>query len=326
MAHNLHKDTMLYVGEVPWHGLGVKLPANATWEQVVELGGFYEVGTEDVLVASGRKVPGRKAIVRKDTGAPLSVVSDSYEVVQFSEVAETLVKAAGSDAVFHTAGLLGADGSRGWLLAELPRVIRVKGDSSEIRPYILGTTAHDGRNAVMLRNVATRVVCQNTLGAALNESGAYAVTIHHNARAHDRLDMAREAFAALSKGMVEFEELANFMASTRFGIKRMRATLDALLPVPEPKKGEELTAAIRAAQTRAEEKRELVLKLFESGTGIDSGIRGTAWGAFQALTEYADHFGHKDPAKRLNSVWLGAAANFKAAALANITSTMSAAA
>jgi len=33
MAHDINK--MVYVGEVPWHGLGVRLPTRATYDEIV---------------------------------------------------------------------------------------------------------------------------------------------------------------------------------------------------------------------------------------------------------------------------------------------------
>ena len=319
MAHNLYKNSMVYAGDVPWHGLGVKLPANATGEQIAQLGGFYEAKEERVLTASGTVIPNKKALVRGDTGAPLAVVSDSYCVVQFSDVARTIVEAAqGFDAIFHTAGLLGDNGDQGWLLAELPRVLRVKGDESEIRPYLLGRAAHDGHNGVLLKNVATRVVCQNTLGAAMGEDSKFTVSIHHTKNAQKRLEEARNGFALLLQGMDEFEAMANMLASTKFTERQMARTIDDLLPLPEEKEaGKQLI-----------EKRERVASLFETGIGIGPAIRGTAWAAFQAWTEYSDH--HRvvrDDAsgvKRLESIWLGRAADMKTDALASITKQIAA--
>lgn len=325
MSHNLHKNTMVFAGQTPWHGLGVKLPANATWEQIAQLGGFYNVEKRDVQVVGGGVIAGKKALVRTDTNAPLAVVSDSYCVVQFEDVAKTIVEAAqGVDAIFHTAGLLGDEGSRGWLLAELPKIIRVKGDESEIRPYLLGTAAHDGHNGVLIKNVATRVVCQNTLGAALGEDSKFNVSIHHTTNASKRLDEARKAFSLLVQGMDEFEAMANMLASQRFTDRQMQRTIDDLLPL---KMNEETGKAEEAGKLLAD-KRERVQALFTTGTGITAGIRGTAWAAFQAWTEFADHHrvvrGDDNGAKRLESIWLGRAADMKTDALASITSAISA--
>ena len=97
-------------------------------------------------------IHGTKALVREDSHDVLAVVSDRYEIVQAEEVARTLIEAArGVRAIFHTAGTLGENGSRFWLLGEFPEPMRVRGDSSEIRKYILGTSAHDGCSPVIIQ-------------------------------------------------------------------------------------------------------------------------------------------------------------------------------
>jgi hypothetical protein len=101
-------------------------------------------------------LPDKKALFREDTGAYLATVNRGYEIIQFEEVARTLVEAAGGvRCIFHTAGTLGRNGVRGWLLGELPEPMRVRGDSSPIKRYILGYCGHDGTTAITLKNVAT---------------------------------------------------------------------------------------------------------------------------------------------------------------------------
>ena len=48
MAHDINK--MIYVGEVPWHGLGVRLPARASFDQIVAAAGFYEAVERPVFI------------------------------------------------------------------------------------------------------------------------------------------------------------------------------------------------------------------------------------------------------------------------------------
>ncbi|MDC0709490.1 DUF932 domain-containing protein [Stigmatella sp. ncwal1] len=55
------------------------------------------------------------------------------------------------------------------LLGKLHEPMRVRGDSSPIKRYVLGYCGHDGTTTITLKNVATRVVCQNALGVALGE-------------------------------------------------------------------------------------------------------------------------------------------------------------
>lgn len=313
--HNINK--LVYVGVEPWHGLGAKLPRNATYQEISELAGFYVAEERPLFVSGSEKpVPDRKAIVRDD-GRYLAVVGDGYKIVQFSEIAKTLVEAAGMfGGFFHTAGTLGATGARGWMLGELPGEIVVKGDPSPIRKYLLGSSGHDGLSAIVLKNVATRVICQNTLGLALGERGGAEFKIAHTTNAGARLDHAARSLRRLLLSYDRFGDLANMMATTRFTGLQLVTAIDHVLPVPQDEKNHD----------RILRDREKVKELFETGVGIESAIRGTGWAAFQAFTEFADHhrqtrtmFGHDPRHDRLESIWMGRAAQLKRNALSAIT-------
>jgi phage/plasmid-like protein (TIGR03299 family) len=315
MAHDINR--MIYVGAEPWHGLGVRLPVNASYEEIVDAAGFYEAREQPVYLP-GRldPVPDKKALVRGDTGAYLSVVGKSYKVVQFAEVARTLVEAAGEvKAIFHTAGTLGESGARGWLLGELPDPLVVRGDASPIRKYVLGTAGHDGVTAVVIKNVATRVVCANTLGVALGERDGAEWRIHHTASAHDRLEEAARAFRRIQASYERLGELANRMVGIPFTDQQMAQTVDMVLPVPQDDQD----------HTRLLAGRNKVIELFSEGAGITSRIRGSAWAGFQACVEYLDHYrpirvtkGQDPRLLRLESVWTGRAAALKQVALTAI--------
>jgi len=47
MAHNI--NSMVYVGDTPWHGLGVRLPARSRYEEIVQAAGFYDAVERDRL-------------------------------------------------------------------------------------------------------------------------------------------------------------------------------------------------------------------------------------------------------------------------------------
>lgn len=315
MAHEINK--MVWTGaQVPWHRLGTRLPENATYEEIVEAAGFARIIERPVYVPGKLDpIPETKALVREDSHAVLAVVSARYEIVQADEVARTLVEAArGVRAIFHTAGTLGQNASRFWLLGELPEPMRVRGDSSEIRKYILGTSAHDGCSPVIIQNVGTRVVCSNTLGSALGERTKARWQIRHTRSAPERLREAARGFREIVEGYAKFEQLANELSATRFTDAKLAKVIDLVLPIPGDDKD----------HSRIKASREKVVELFENGVGM-KGIRGTAWAGLQAFTEFADHHrgirgSNGNPAAaRLESIWLGGAADLKRRALAAIT-------
>ncbi|NVJ10762.1 DUF932 domain-containing protein [Myxococcus sp. AM001] len=166
------------------------MPRNADYEEIVQAAGFYTAIEHEISAPPLEgAIPDRKALFREDTGQYLATVHRSYQVIQFEEVARTIVEAAsGVRCIVHTAGTIGPNGVVGWLLGELPEPMRVRGDKSIIKRYILGYCGHDGLTPVVLKNVATRVVCQNTLGVALGEKDGAELHIVHTASAKVRLE------------------------------------------------------------------------------------------------------------------------------------------
>lgn len=309
---------MTYAGETPWHGLGTKLPANSTWEDVRDAAGFYDVIEEPVAFTDGLVIPDRKGLRRADTRAYLSTVGSDYCPLQFEQLAWAGITAAHDvKAVWHTAGTLGPNGVRGWMLAELPEPIRVRGDSSETRKYVLLTTAHDGLSAAILANVATRVVCRNTLGAALKERGGARWTIRHTANATARLAEAARAFRYMTTEMKDFEEMANVLVGARYTQQMHQGVIDALIPIPKDDK----------PHPRLEKDRAAVANLFDTFTGADAALLGTGYGALQAWTEFAKlkhpvdgPADSKRTARRLMSATVGEGASQVSRALSHILS------
>jgi phage/plasmid-like protein (TIGR03299 family) len=323
MAHNLtmigDQAKMVYAGQTPWHGLGTNLPANAAYEDIVKLCNFYTV--QDVplhLAGTETPIPDCKALIRTDTGGYLATVGKTYEIVQSSDIADTIVKASsGVKAIFHTAGSLGPRGVKGWLLGELPDPIMVKHDDSPIRKYLLGFWGHDGKTAVSLKNVATRVVCQNTLGSALKEDGAE-WRIYHSANSAKRLEHAAQSFKLLEQSYRDFGELANHLVDVKMNDDQMLGTIDSVLPVPKDDKDHE----------KLESDRNKVYKLFHEAIGLNDNLQNTAWAAVQAWSEFSDHHrttrnGKLQDAQsaKLESVWFGKGAGMKQKALASILQT-----
>ena len=132
MAHLV--ESMAYVGDTPWHGLGNRLSAHQplqTW--LVEAGMDWHIAQSDVLfnVASDglhiRPHTDAKVLYRSDTLAPLSVVSNRYKVVQPDEVLgfyKDLVKAGGFE--LETAGVL-KGGRKLWALARTGQESALRG-------------------------------------------------------------------------------------------------------------------------------------------------------------------------------------------------------
>ena len=185
MSHGItNNDSMFSVREVPWHGLGAVLDEypKSIDDALDKAGLGWKVTHGDVLVVKtpewtddfdvkhpAELVPakGFKANLREDTGEVLGIVSEEYEVVDNRDAFRFLDALIGSDMHFETAGSLWG-GRRVWVLARLPEYVELGGDPSAT--YIYVANSHDGSMAVTAAVTPIRIVCANTLGAALHRS------------------------------------------------------------------------------------------------------------------------------------------------------------
>lgn len=112
MAHELEivdgKAQMAYVGDLPWHGLGTKVPADLTPDQFMVTAGLdWSVSKETMTTDSGIVVPGKKALVRSNDGKVLDVVGSNWNPVQNAEAFEFFDEyVRAGDMEMHTAGSL----------------------------------------------------------------------------------------------------------------------------------------------------------------------------------------------------------------------------
>ncbi len=232
MSHGItSSDTMYSVRELPWHGLGAVLDAYpASIDEALEQAGLgWKVTHGDVLVVKTPEwtddfgtqhaqelIPakGFKANLREDTGEVLGIVSNEYEVVDNRAAFAFLDALIGSDLHFETAGSLWG-GRRVWCLARLPEHVELGGDLSAT--YIYVANSHDGSMAVTAAVTPIRIVCANTLGAALHRSehGAGAqrtFRFRHTGNLQAKFAEARQVLGMTIDYQAQFKELADQLA------------------------------------------------------------------------------------------------------------------
>ena len=185
MAHLI--DTMAYVGQTPWHGLGNQLTVNQpinTW--LVEAGMNWTIESSDVLFNVSpdgmhiRSQPDSKVLYRSDNLSPLSVVSNRYQIVQPYEILhfyKDLVSAGRFS--LETAGVL-KGGRKLWALASTGQETLLKG-KDQVKAYLLLATSCDGTLCTTAQFTSVRVVCNNTLQIAVGDRTG-AVKVPHSAK------------------------------------------------------------------------------------------------------------------------------------------------
>jgi phage/plasmid-like protein (TIGR03299 family) len=305
MSHGItSSDSMFSVRELPWHGLGTVLDTypRSIDEALQKSGLGWKVNHGDVLVITrpewvddfGTKHPaeliparGFKANLRQDTGEILGIVSNEYEIVDNVDAFRFLDALIGSELHFETAGSLWG-GRRVWVLARLPEYVELGGDVSATYIYI--ANSHDGSMAVTAAVTPIRIVCANTLGAALRqaEHGQHAqrtFRLRHTGNLQSKFAEAREVLGMTIDYQARFKALADRLAREPITAQRLeRSVLQHLWVIGED----------TGTQARANRERTIaqVLDIF-AGRGAAGDTTGNSpaskWVAWNAVAEQLDY-------------------------------------
>ncbi len=153
-------ETMFYVREKPWHGLGTRIEkAPTSADALVYADLDWDVIQKAVYTEDGTLISGYKVNTRSTDNAALGIVSDRYKVVQNRDAFRFTDDLLGEGVTYETAGAL-QGGRKAWMLARMPQRYIVAGD--EIAPYLVVMNSHDGSSGIKIAMTPVRVVCQNS--------------------------------------------------------------------------------------------------------------------------------------------------------------------
>jgi len=314
MAHHLNyneqtdKYSFFTVKEKAWHKLGQVIadyPTSA--EAIIHAGLDYTVEKRPLFTVNGEDmaqfrnpdaddyfdqiqpdilVPDYFANVRTDTEEVLGLVGKDYTIVQNIDAFSFFdsIVGGGDGVLYETAGALGK-GERIFITAKLPDYIRV-GREDCIEKYLFLTTSHDGFGSITAAFTPIRVVCQNTLNAALKHH-ANCIKIRHTSSAQDRLKQAHQLLGISNLLANELEEVFNHWARipiTDNLVKRLvqiaMAPNKETLQYLHSDQQDQLSTMYNNVVSNVME------YALSSPTQQDESTRGTLYGAYNAVTGY----------------------------------------
>lgn len=287
-------DSMFSVREMPWHGEGAVIeesPKSIT--EALTMSGldwtveqteiyFHPPGTENDEVRQYVQAQDLIANVRSDDLSVLGVVTDEYKVVNNVDAFRFMDDILGTDEiVYETAGSL-YGGRKTWVLAHLPDFIEVGGD--ETGTYLFVANSHDGTMAVTASVTPIRIVCANTLTAAIR-GAKRAYKFRHTGDLSLKYAEARNVMEIAVDYEKRFKELGDQLATVPFTKDQLKDKVLDKLFVINDETGDK-------AKTIRETTIEEIMDLFD-GRGPDGDTTGnspnTKWAAYNAVAEYADY-------------------------------------
>ena len=223
-------ETMFYVREKPWHGLGTEVTeAPSSMDALIYAGLNWEVEQKNVYAEDGRLIPGYKANTRTTDNTTLGIVSDRYKVVQNEDAFQFTDDLLGEGVTYETAGAL-QGGRKVWMLAKIPHRYIIAGD--EITPYLVVMNSHDGSSGIKVAMTPVRVVCQNTLNLAL-KSAKRTWASKHTENVLTRVHAARETLWLAETYMGELGHSIDDLSQIKLTDKKVMELMQGFFPVTE---------------------------------------------------------------------------------------------
>jgi phage/plasmid-like protein (TIGR03299 family) len=323
MAHNINyneqtqQHSFFSVQQKAWHGLGQIVEDYPTSAEALKFAGldFNVVKLPNIhRLENGSEIISDTSFFtcRPDTGAILGdKLGRDYQVIQNTDAFSFFDSIVGGDGIaYETAGALG-QGERIFITAKLPDYIRV-GNDDLIEKYLFLTTSHDGFGSITAAFTPIRIVCNNTLNAAM-QNHTNAVKIRHTSNAQDRLKQAHKVLGISNKLSQELEQVFNHWAKVRITDREIKKLIQlAMCPNKE---------TLQALQTGEHTELSTCFvnmcdNVFEyaqtNPTQQQATTAGTLFGAYNAVTGYFQNVrNYKDDEAKYKSI-MGGTAQLKA--------------
>ena len=293
MAHMV--ETMAYAGELPWHGLGVKVIDDLTPEQMMQKAGVdWSVEKQDLVTAGGSTVKSKQALVRLSDGEVLDIVGKGWNPVQNAEAFnffEEYVRAG--DMQMHTAGSLNG-GKMVWALAKTNESFELfNGDVTE--NYFLFSNPHEFGKAIDIRMTPIRVVCNNTLTLSLSQDSNAMVKVNHR-KEFDSAEVKEQMGIAKEK-MEQYKSMAEFLGSKRYTSENIVQYFNEVFGSPAKEK---VDGVLPFTSNNA----KVAMENLDTQPGANF-AQGSFWNAFNTVTYMTDHIQGRSNDGRMTSSWYG---------------------
>ena len=272
--------------EPAWHGLGTVFFEEKSTREMLDAAYLsnWDVRLEAVPYPSDYNVITPSYMVLRDNPFDqgtdvLATVGERYHVLQNEDLFD-FGDALLDGGRWETAGSIRQGRVVfGSLALERETVLDPNGVSDVVKSYLLVNTSHDGSTAVQASVTPVRVVCQNTLNMAL-QGVKQSFKIRHTQTVGGKVQAAREALSLANQYLDTFDKEAQALIAKEITKAKFDAIVQAVYPRPE--------ADAKGAVKKWENKVDLLEEIYGSDT--TNMISGTAWGAFNAMTERLDWF------------------------------------
>jgi hypothetical protein len=273
MAHEWHRGVLTASS---WHGLEEvgTMPDSGSMIAHGERSGAWPTAVrfDELRTAGGLVAPGRAVVATYATHpeACLSVVGDRYRATSAEEWRQ-LVQAATAAGAKPTGAFALRDGSRVLATFEI-------GTSNGLRTQLVLADAFDGSMRLSCGFSSIRVVCANTLSAAMSQDGADMAKLRHTASLETKVNVLAESIGKAVKSGDKVRAAYHAAEELRLSQAQAIDVFDRLFP--KAADDAEPTAKTRAENVRADARRAMANAVNNAGPTL-----ATLWNAATYLVD-----------------------------------------
>lgn len=301
MAHEVEiingQAQLAYAGELPWHGLGVRVSDDMTPEQMMEAAGLnWGVEKRETYVRVGNQVikTGIQALMRDSDNKVLTHVGKGWNPVQNAEAFEFFQDfVSNGDMQMHTAGSL-KGGKVVWALAKVNDSFEILGQD-RVDSYLLFSNPHEYGKCVDVRFTPIRVVCNNTLTYSLSQNVTNSFRLNHSAAFN--AEIVKEGLGIAKVKMQQYKEASEFLATKMVSPEKLLEFYGLVLPK---------TSGVKEINGYDDLSRNAKLAYDNLNTQPGGEFAPNSWwNAFNSVTFLTDHLQGRSADNRMHSAWFG---------------------
>jgi phage/plasmid-like protein (TIGR03299 family) len=300
--------------------------AGLDWNvKTVDLQGYVNHKVSDYeTVSDYYPVPNKQGVLKLGNDGEntiIGVVGSKYKIVQNMEVfsaLDTLIESG--DARYSAAGEYNG-GANVWMLMELPNGVTVAGDPHAA--YLLAKTSHDGSCSVIIRPIIERIFCANQIGKIINAKYKKPLMykMKHTTNSELSINDIRNITTITYQAIEEYEMTADELIKRQINKDQAMNIFKKVWALPPEVEGvpyDLLSKGQRKQLTMATDARAKAWDIY-SQSPTQENIRGTAFGVWQAVIEYADYYSAGGDDKRALATISGSNDRIKNKALSILT-------
>lgn len=255
-------------------------------EAIVQSGLDYEVQKLPVFfnprigkTPKMTKVPDRFVVYRTDNHTPMGVVGKKYEILQNREAFNFLDSLIAGGAMFETAGTYGLNGAKSFISISTQK-IKVLDD--DIQPYIVLTNSFDGTGTVKVSFSPIRCYCSNTLALISKKVKSLHLnnlSVRHTKSMAIAMEQGKEILFQNTQYLETLKSISELLAVTPFSEEAFKKMCEVFYPIDNNQTKKAVTMNT-----------EMLEELFRAYKQDDLGnFSGTAYRAFQAISDFESH-------------------------------------